>query len=213
MADAVVGEVLLKNVRLSFAALYEPAKDRKDKKTGELIKGKYKANFLIPKNTAEGKREMAKVRKACDEVKEKKWGNKIPKLKPNQVCVRDGDLEDYEGYEGMFYVSASNNDRPALITKHKDDKGEWLPAPKGKLYSGCYVNALIRIWAQDDPDYGKRLNCSVEAVQFAGKGEAFSGGGPVDTKEKFSEIEEDEGEDYGDYGEDEDEDDDIDSVV
>lgn len=42
--NEVIGEVILKNVRLSFADIYRPAKDRVDKKTGETIKGKYGAN-------------------------------------------------------------------------------------------------------------------------------------------------------------------------
>jgi len=210
MAETPVGEVLLTNVRLSFAHLDEPKEQKSDKGETTL---KYQANGLISKTTAEGKRNLAKLKKASEQVKEKKWGNKQPRLKANQVCVRDGDEEDYEGYAGHYYISASNKKQPQLITKFKDGKGEWLPAKKGKLYSGCVVNMLVRLWAQDSTEYGKRLNASVEAVQFVKDGPAFGGGGPVDTREKFAEIEADEGDDMydpdGEYTDDEE----IDSLV
>lgn len=51
MADTPVGEVLLKDVRLSFFNGFEPAKDKKNTKTGEIIKGKYGANFLLSKTS------------------------------------------------------------------------------------------------------------------------------------------------------------------
>jgi len=212
MAETPVGEVLLTNVRLSFADLDKPGKPQKND-NGEMVPGKYKANGLISKTTAEGKANMAKLKRAAEDVKKKKWGDKIPKLKADRVCVRDGDEEDWEGYAGHYYVSANNPDKPVLITKQKDSKGKWIPAKPGQLYSGCYVNMLVRLWAQDHPDYGKRLNASVEAVQFSKHGTAFSGGGPIDADEKFAEIEAEEGEDMDGGGYDDEEDEDIDSVV
>lgn len=209
MAETPVGEVLLTNVRLSFAHLDEPQEQEND--DGETT-FKYKCSGLMSKSTAEGKRNMAKLKKASEQVKEKKWGNKQPKLKANQVCVRDGDQEDWDGYEDCYYISASNKKQPDLITKFKDGKGEWKPAKKGQLYSGCIVNMLVRLWAQDDKKYGKRLNASIEAVQFVKDGPAFGGGGPINTREKFAEIEADEGEDMGESGGYED-DEEIDSLV
>lgn len=198
MAETPIGEVLLKNVRLSFADIYKPAKERKDPKTGEIIAGKFKCNGLMEKDTPDTNANMKKLKKASEEVKKAKWGDKIPKLKANQVCLRDGEEEDWEGYEGCWYISASNQTQPVLITRRKDRDGKWIPAKPGELYSGCYVNLLVRLWAQDHPEYGKRLNASLEAVQFVKDGDPFSGGGPIDPNEKFAEIEADDGEDMGD---------------
>lgn len=194
--EAPIGEVLLTDVRLSFADLFEPGKPQKNDK-GEMVPGKFKANALMEKGTPGTKKNIAKIQKAADEVKKKKWGDKIPKLKPEKVCLRDGDLEDWEGYAGCFYLSANNKEQPQLITRRKDAKGKWIAAKKGEIYSGCRVNMLVRLWAQDSEEYGKRLNASVEVVQFHAHGEAFGGGAPVDPNEKFAEIEADEGEDYG----------------
>ena len=203
MAETPIGEVLLKNVRLSFADIYKAAKERKDPKTGEMIQGKFKANGLMEKDTPDTNANMKKLKKASEEVKKAKWGEKVPKLKANQVCLRDGNEEDWDGYEGCWYISASNQTPPVLITRRKDRDGKWIPAKPGEIYSGCYVNLLVRLWAQDHPEYGKRLNASLEAVQFVEHGEPFSGGGPIDPNEKFAEIEADDGEDM-DAGDDDD---------
>lgn len=212
--ETPIGEVMLLGVRLSFADLYEPGKPQKND-DGETVPGKYKANFLMEKNTPLTKQNRAKIDRASAEVKKKKWGDEKnwPKFKPEKVCVRDGDLESWEGYEGHIYLSANNKDQPQLISRRKDAKGKWIPAKPGELYSGCYVNALVRLWAQDHEKHGKRINATVEVVQFDRHGEAFGGGAPIDPNEKFSEIEEDEGESLGYDGSSEDEDEEIAGLI
>ena len=194
--DNPIGQVQIREVRLSFANLFDPAKERKNPKTGEIIAGKYGCSFLMVKGLDTTKSNMAKLKAAAEEVKADKWGKKIPKLKPEKVFLRDGDLEDYDGYENCFYVSANNNNAPVLVDRKKDAKGKWVELTKQNggpklLYSGAFVNALVRIWAQDN-EHGKRLNASVESVQFFKHGEAFSGGKPVDPNEAFDDIDEDE---------------------
>ena len=195
----VIGEVLLLNWRLSFADLYEPGKPMRDNETGEMRAGKFKANFLFDKKSKLWVAENKKIQAASRAVKIKKYGEdekKWPKYKPEKVFLRNGDLEDWDGYEGMNYISASNDEQPQLITRFKDDKGHWMKAEKGQIYSGCYVNGIIQIWCQDN-EHGKRLNARLKAVQFNEKGEAFSSSGPVDVDEKFASIEEDDGEAMG----------------
>lgn len=181
-----IGEVKLKNVRLSFAHLFKPQEGKVDDETGVKGEDKYNCSFLIDKNTAEGKANIAAVKAAAERVKKAKWGENIPKLKPEKVCLRDGDLEAYDGYEGHAYVSASNSKQPVLIDRKKDKAGKWikLTGPEGLLYSGCYVNGIVRLWAQDNK-HGKRVNASLEAVQFLAHGEAF-GARPIDADEAFS---------------------------
>ena len=217
----LIGEVLLKDVRLSFADIYKPGKDQKNDK-GETVPGKYKANGLIdkpetldhdPKRKKLMLENIKKIKAAADEVKKAKWADKQPKLKPEMVFFRDGDLEDWDGYADCYYVSANNANKPVLITRRKDDKGNWIEAKPGEIYSGCYVNMLIRVWAQDHAEHGKRVNASLECIQFSRKGEPFSGGAPIDPNEKFAEIEEDEGEALGDGFSEEDEDDEVGQLV
>lgn len=213
----LIGQLKLLNVRLSFADIFEPAKDRTDDETGAIIKGKFKANFLMEKGTPETIANLAKCKKASEEAKVAKWGTdpkKHPKLKPNLVYLRDGDLENWDGYEGHFYVSANSDEMPGLIDRIKDEQGKWEELTKEnggtkKLYSGAYVNAILRVWAQDNK-HGKRVNCELKVVQFVRKGPAFSGGRVVDPNEAFDDddIGEDdldtEGFDGGEDGGDED---------
>ncbi len=189
---SLIGQVKLLNVRLSFADLFEKAKDRTDDETGAVIKGKYKANFLMPKDTPETKANKAKLDKASHEAKVAKWGTdpkKWPKLKPSVVYVRDGDLENWDGYEGHIYASASSDEQPGLIDRTRDENGKWenLTAENGgtkKLYAGAYVNCILRVWAQDNK-HGKRINAELKVVQFVRKGPAFSGNRTVDPNESF----------------------------
>lgn len=189
--ETPLGEVMLTDVRLSFANLDKPAKDKKDKKTGEIIKGKHGANFLLSKTTDMGKANRVKVKKACDEVRAAKWGenkDKWPKIKPEKICLRDGDLENYDGYEGNLYVSCNSERAPKVISNRKDrETKKWhepSPGDKDYPYSGCQVNALIRVWLQDN-EHGIRINAQVEVVQFLRDGDPF-GAAPVDPNEKFS---------------------------
>lgn len=188
MADTVVGEVILKDVRLSFAHLHEPSKGGKNKE-GEVVKGSFQARFLMEKGTPGTKANQDKIKKAGHDAKVKAWGEneaKWPKLKPDRVCLRDGDLEDWDGYEGNLYLAASSNRKPQIITNRKGKDKKWIeavPGGPGDPYSGCYVNALVRLWVQDN-EHGKRLNASVEVVQFLRDGDPF-GAAPVDPNEKF----------------------------
>jgi hypothetical protein len=210
MADEkeVIGEVILKDVRLSFFNGFRPAPDKINPKTKEVIKGSYGANFLMEKGTPGTKANQAKLKKASHDAKVKKWGEneeKWPKLKPEKLCVRDGDLEDYDGYEGHIYLSANSPRPPQIITNRKGKDNKWIEATEGAPgapYSGCYVNALVRLWAQDN-EHGKRLNASLEVVQFLREGQAF-GAAPVDPNEKFTA---DMVGDEGSIGDDEDDDD------
>jgi hypothetical protein len=193
--------VILKNARLSFPALFEPDERESDDGTTRRV---YKAAFLIPKdNDPEG--NMKKLRAAADQAKAKKWGpdkSRWPKLKADRVCVRDGDEESWDGYAGMMYVSASSpvERPPPIVTNRKDKDGRWIqarPGERGAPYAGCYVNAIVRLWAQDDKRYGKRINASLESVQFRADGDAF-GASPVDPNSKFTDDDVSDEENYGD---------------
>lgn len=190
MAETPIGEVILKNVRLSFFHGFKPA-PVKTNSDGTTRGGNFQASFLMERGTPDGDRNIKKIQKAAALVKEDKWGKKQPKLKPNQVCLRNGDLEDYEGYEGCNFVSTNRRveDGPPQIVGRDREAVE--PGDKQAPYSGCYVNAVVRVWAQDN-DHGKRINASLEAVQFLRHGEAFSGAAPVDPNEKFEDLSDDE---------------------
>jgi predicted 2-oxoglutarate/Fe(II)-dependent dioxygenase YbiX len=54
------------------------------------------------------------------------------------------------------------------------------------MYAGCYVNAAISIWIQNN-QFGKRVNSNLLALQFVKDGESFGGGG-VKVNDVFDDI-------------------------
>jgi len=96
-----------------------------------------------------------------------------------KVALRNGDEKShYSGFAGNLYISARNAVRPTVIDANKSP----LTVADGRPYAGCYVNAVIDLWAQDNA-YGKRINASLSGVQFVRDGEAFSGGGAASVDE------------------------------
>ncbi len=183
-------EVKLQNVRGSFLHVFEVQVFR-DPKTGA-ERRTFNGNFLISKTTPEGKATIAAVKEAMRKARDAKWGDDPPKLKADKLCLRDGDEESYDGYAGMMFVSASSpEDRPPGVVDRNPNK--ILTKRDGKPYSGCYVNVVLNIWCQDN-EYGKRINASLECVQFVKDGEAF-GAQQVDPRSAFADLGDDDSDD------------------
>lgn len=182
-----MARVKLENVRLSFPDLFQP------KSFDGSQEPKYGASFLFEK---EGE-SYDVVIKAMKEVAKEKWGKSAEKVlaslnKAGKTCLADGDEKDYDGYEGMYVLSARSKSRPLVIDKDKTV----LDSSDGKPYSGCYVNASIDVWAQDNK-WGKRINAQLRGVQFFKDGDPFSGGGSA-SEDEFDAFPEDDDDD-GDF--------------
>ena len=163
-----MSKILLNNVRLSFPSIFQRSVfDGKE--------GKYEATFLIPKSDAKLK---AQLDAAIDEAI-KAAGIKVPS---DKRCLKDGDESDYDGYEGTWSLKAANAKRPTVIDRDKS------PIVEGdeKLYPGCYVNAVIDLWVQDNK-FGKRVNANLYGVQFVKDGEPF-GAGPINVFDDFQDL-------------------------
>lgn len=163
-------KLLLTNVRLNYPKLFRAEKP----KTGE-GEPKFTAAFSMLK----GDKQVAKVNALITQLlKEKNKGKPLP---ADKLCFRDGDLSDsFE--DGTWYISASNRNRPQVIDRSRSP----IVEEDDIVYGGCYVNALVRFWFQDN-QFGKRVNASLEAVQFYKDGERF-GAAPVDVDEVFAVI-------------------------
>lgn len=167
-------KVMLKNVRLAFPNLFTPqaGPDGGD--------AKYNATFII-----EDEENVKRVNEAIEQVAQDKWGAKAAEnLKAlrskGRICLRDGeDKADYDGFDGNHYINASNKVAPAVFDRDKSKLSE----RDGKPYAGCYVDASVDVWAQDN-QYGKRINSSLRGVKFAQDGEPFAGGGAA-TEDDF----------------------------
>lgn len=168
----------LSNVRLAFPALFEA------KTVNGEGKPAFSASFIIDPKDA----QIKAINAGIDEVAKAKWGAKADAVlksmrATDKVCLHDGDLkEQYEGYAGNLYVSTRSPTRPLVINTDKSP----LTEQDGMPYAGCYVNASIELWAQDN-NYGKRVNASLRGVQFVKDGDAFAGGGAAN-EDEFDDI-------------------------
>jgi hypothetical protein len=162
-----MSKIILKNVRVSFPSLF-----KKGSFNGE--ETKYEATFLLNKeehadSIAEIKEQIAGL------VKVNLKGAKVP---ADKLCLRDGDEVEYDGYAGCYSIKCSTKKRPIVIDRDRSP----LTEDDGKPYGGCYVNASIDLWVQNNA-YGKRVNSTLLAVQFAKDGAPFADGSTGDVND------------------------------
>ena len=166
------GKIKLNNVRLSFPSLF-----RKAEFQGESTK--YEGTFMLHKERDADK--IAEIKKAIDAtIKENLKGAKLP---ADKICLKDGDDSGRDEYEGHYTIKAANSKRPKVIDRDKSPLAE----DDGKPYSGCYVNAVIDLWAMNN-SYGRRINANLLGVQFFKDGEPFESGSTADDDD-FDEFE------------------------
>lgn len=169
----------LASVRLAFPVLFQP----------KSVNGEgdpaFSATFLMPPDHA----AVAQLKAAIEEVGSAKWGAKWAAVKKeitgkDRTCLHDGDTKaDYAGFEGNLFVSARNKSRPLVVDRDLTPLAE----VDGRPYAGCYVNASVEVWAQDN-NFGKRINATLRGVQFVKDGDAFSGGGAA-SEDEFDSLE------------------------
>jgi hypothetical protein len=122
--------------------------------------------------------EAAIVEAANVKWREKASANlKVARAKDN-LCLRDGDLKaaKSDGYADMFYISANckGGDTEAECDKPKvyaADRTVVESESKNPIYRGCYVNAVVEIYADDR--FGLGVFAKLVGIQFAKDGDAF----------------------------------------
>ena len=185
MSDALY----LSNVRLSFPKLIEATAAQGQPNSPK----KFGADLIMPPNHPDFARVMEAIGKlASDKWKEQApqvlqmiqndrrlrcWGNGSEKIKKLT-------MKPYEGYQDMVYFTTSmNEDRPPVMVRSEDgkpvDNANTMErtALARKLYGGCYVNAMVSLWIQDN-QYGRGIRMNLNAVQFLRDGEAFGDAAP-----------------------------------
>jgi len=145
----------LENVRLSFSSLFARA-------IFNGVEGKYDATFLVDK-------KYVNVKKVLDlEIKQLLDDSKL-KITQRNLFIKDGDDFDYEGYENNWVLKSSSYYQPKIATIGN----EYITTDDTNMfYSGCYVNAVIRIYLQNNK-YGKRINAMLYAIQFVRDGDVL----------------------------------------
>lgn len=169
-----MSKIQLKAVRLSFPSLFQMGSFGGDST------GKYEATFVLDKKEhaaviAQIEAESARMQK--EDLK--------AKISSDKICLKDGDDLGRPEFEGKMTIKASTKKRPLVIDRDKTP----ITEEDNKVYAGCYVNAIVSLWSQNN-QYGKRINAQLDGVQFARDGEPFGDGGTnVDEFDAFGDDE------------------------
>lgn len=171
------GKIVTPLFRLSFPSLWEPtAAKGSDKK-------KYSLTMLFPKNA-----DLSTLRKlAVDAITAASWGGADRKKWPANLRnfdlrthiadagrtgwpFRNGDNQDYDGYQDMVSVVASNeHQKPAIVGRDRNPIVD-----QADVYPGCYGHAVITAYAWDHPTGGKGVSFSLLAFMKVKDGEPFT---------------------------------------
>ena len=182
MNETVSNKVTLIDVRASYLYVFKPYVGKNDAGGDS---ASYTGHFIFAPTSD----NLGKVQAAIRSAATQKWGAKAADMlkalgAQDRLCLHRGDISKpgEDAYKGMLYVSSNGKKRPTVI----DGDRSPLAESDGRPYSGCYVNAIIDIWAQDS-SWGKRVNAQLAGVQFLRHGEAF-GGGRVAAPEEFGVV-------------------------
>jgi hypothetical protein len=126
------------------------------------------------------------------------WKDKTPGAamhktlaKKDRLALHDGDDKaKYAGFPGHKYLAPSSDTRPTAVDRDRSP----LTKDDGKIYSGCYVNAKVEIWVQDN-NWGQRVNATLLGVQFVKDGDAFGAGSPPANPDDFPDLDASDGDD------------------
>lgn len=182
-------KVKLVNARLFFNNLFAAEEFKPGDK-----KPRYSATFGIDKkNKAQLKAIEDAIMASATEAYKGKAAKLVEQYRndSNKFCFKDGDKVTWDGAEGMMVLAGhrkGSDGRPLLLDQRKNV----IADDDGTLYSGCYVNATVDIWAQTGDNQG--IRCSLTAIQKAGDGDAFSGASKG-SADDFDEVETPGGED------------------
>ena len=167
-------QIKLTNVRLSFAQIWKATAFNEGQTP------KFSANFLLDKNVH--KKQIDSIKKTIKQMQTAAFGGTTPARM--EYCFNDGESKAYDGYDNCYYIAAGSTNRPKIIDR---DRGV-LVQQDDRPYSGCYVNAALSLWVQNN-QWGKAIRCELKAIQFVKDGDRF-GAKPVNTDEVFDDISE-----------------------
>lgn len=175
-------KILLKEVRLSFPNLFKP------KSGQDGGKARYSASLLLDKEAHGFTIKFVKLaifKLAIAEFGDKDTVKEMFAKGKIVPCLHEGQDKEWAGYdESNMFISSSSDTRPHVVARDQSP----LQEDDGIPYAGCYVNAAVRLWVQNNK-HGKRVNCELLGVQFVKDGEAF-GKPPFKPDEFFPKLDE-----------------------
>jgi hypothetical protein len=174
-----MSEVMIRDARLAFPNLFE----------AKTVNGEGDPAFSCTLLIAKDDPVLKAIAKIEDDLAAAKWGDKAGSIlktirSSGKGAVKDGATKaEYDGFDGMMFVSCRSKTRPSVFDRDRSP----LVAADGKPYGGCYVNAKVSFWAQDNA-YGKRINAQISGVQFSKDGDNFGGGVRAAVADDFADL-------------------------
>lgn len=180
--NAPIGRMMIREARLAFPALFQP----------RTVNGEGKPRFSATLLLESDDPQIAQIRRVIQAVAKEKWKDKAGAIltsleKVGKVALHDGDEKaQYDGFAGRMFVAASTPEDKAPTVV--DAARQPLTERSGKPYAGCYVNASVEFWAQDNA-FGKRVNATLRGIQFVRDGDSFGAGSRAASPDEFDELE------------------------
>lgn len=163
------------NVKLTNVRLFYPSLFKKEEYKGTPTD--YFGTKLIL-DPVENKDSMDKIN---EEISKKVKELKLAKLPSDKACWKESENLDLAG---LWELRSKTKFQPTIVDQGKNDVAE----ESGLIYSGCVVNAIVSFWQSPNTPGGKRVGCTLHAIQFVKHGDALGGGGKM-SKDVFDEIE------------------------
>lgn len=169
MAEQKKTRILLKNVRLSYANIFEP------KAMNEGDDPKYSVSLIIDKND---ENNIKKIKQAIENAKAngkaEKFGGKVPANLRTPLRDGDTDREDDDAYNNAYFLNANSKQAPEVIDQRK------LPATDADVYSGCYAHVTVNFYPYAVSG-NKGIAVGLGNIMKAKDGERLSGGASAES--------------------------------
>lgn len=185
-------KLYLPDVRLSFPTLGEPEYfgGQKQKPTDQR---RWSATVLIPADSPLHKKVNETITAVAKTKWPDKWAKKLELIKsdPKGCCYQDGERKDYDGYQGMWALTAHRKEsdgRPLVFDKRKHpiyhmksgdghSVNDIVAGQEGVIYGGCYVNIEVEIWALSTQGQGgsQGIYAGLMGIQKCRDGDSFGG--------------------------------------
>jgi hypothetical protein len=179
--------ILLKHKRIAFPALWTP------QAIGDGAPA-WGARYIIEPNDEDvEKLDELMLKVAVDKWKDE--GRELLRflLENRKTAFEHGPYRSsttgkvYDGFQGKFNLGTrSEKTKPTVVDKAGDEVTTQTGV-ESLIYSGCYVHAMVELWAQDNR-YGKRINATTTGVMFDEHGASFGGGSGPATPDAFASL-------------------------
>lgn len=175
--------IILRNVRASWPNLFVATAHPKSHDSKS-----YKIDLIVEKSD---KANIDLINKAIETEAEGKFGAKykqvlqVLKFDNQKNSVRDGDeVLNKNGdpvYPGCMIIAARRAESYGAPAVRDEFNKPMTKENAGKIYPGCFVNAIVEIYAQNKA--GNAMRCSLLGVQFVKGGPSMGGASPASAEE------------------------------